>query len=207
MEKDNAGNVINWRYYWQIVYKKLPGLLIVSAVVGGAVFGVVRNQGPVYEAHFSYLVSLKEREESKDYSYDGYYALQATDLFAATLAQWIRTPEAVVKTRERAGLKVNKDPRSISRSVRAVKTAPQLIEVTVEDRDRQVVEKMVVGVQGVVDDMVGRYHEEGDVELEFSVVSTDCWVGERSLSAAGIAVAVFVFTIFLAINVVLIRAI
>ncbi len=186
------------------VQSRLPLVLIISVFLAVAVFAMIRNKDPVYEIHFSYLVSLKEREGGEDYRYDGYYALQATDLFTATLAQWIKAPEVVAGVREKAGYPVSNDSKEVVSSVKAVKTAPQLIEVTIVDDDRERAEKILKGLEDVVSTMIEAYNES-DAELVFEMMRTNSWVGQKKLSATIISLLVFVFAVFLGINLVLIE--
>lgn len=190
--------------YWQAVQKKMPVVLMASFVLAVIAWLVVRGIGVSYEVHFSYLISLSQREEVSDYSFDGYYALQATDLFTATLAQWIKTPEVIVEAHKEAGidLEVN-DPRDLGRKIRAVKTAPQLIEVTVKGKSREKTERLAEGVRVVMKKNVERYHDKGIPALRWRVVETEPWVGQQKLSIAPIVAATFVFAFFMGINVVL----
>lgn len=176
-------------------------LLLVSVAVGVLAYAVVHRLGPTYEVHFSYLVSLSERETVPEYQFDGYYALQATDLFAATLARWATTSEVIVAAYSAAGIdSPTDDPRALGRSVAAVKSAPQLVEVTVRGKQRDEVERLAVGLRRVMEQNVARYHDEGIPALHFRVVATEPWVGTTRLSASVIVSAVFIFTFLFGVN-------
>lgn len=190
--------------YWRAVQQKMPAVLMVSFVLAVIAWLVVRGIGASYEVHFSYLISLSQREEVSDYSFDGYYALQATDLFTATLAQWIKTPEVIVEAYREAEVDLEvSDPRVLGRKIRAVKSAPQLIEVTVKGKIREETERLAEGVRVVMKKNVERYHDKGIPALRFQVVETDPWVGQRKLGKAPIVAATFIFAFFMGINMVL----
>ncbi len=194
----------NLAHYWQRVVQTLPLLLATS--VGAAVIAYITVQriGPTHEVHFSYLISLSEREAVPEYRFDGYYALQATDLFAATLAQWAKTPEVIVAAFEAARItRATDDPRLLSRAVSTAKTAPQLVEVTVKSKKRQQAEKLAAGLMTVMEHNIERYHDEGIPALRFRVVATEPWIGTRKLSAPVIVSATLVFTLLFGINAVL----
>jgi capsular polysaccharide biosynthesis protein len=193
-----------FKQYWRTVQQKTPIVLMVSFVVALVAWMIVRGIGASYEVHFSYLISLSQREEVSDYSFDGYYALQATDLFTATLAQWIKTPEVIVEAHKEAEINLkSSDPRALGRRIKAVKTAPQLIEVTVKGESRQETERLAQGVRMVMKNNVERYHDKGIPALRFRVVETEPWVGQQKLSIVPIVVATFIFIFFMGINVVL----
>lgn len=190
-------------HYWQVVQRKLPGILLAS-VAAAVVAGLVVNRvGPTYTVHYSYLVSLSEREETDDFRFDGYYALSATDLFTATLASWVGAPEVVVAAYEEAGVATSQDPRDVARTVTAEKKAPQLVAVTVRHKDQAVAEKLAQGLQVVMERNVEQYHDQGIPELIFRVVATSPWLGISRLSAPVIVSATFIFVLLMGVNAVL----
>jgi len=193
--------------YGRAVQQQLPRLLLISLVMAVGAWVVVRAIGPTYQGHFSYLVSLSERETVKDeYRFDGFYALQATELFSATLAKWVVTPEVIVATYDRAGVELpSLDPRQLTGSIRAEKSAPQLVEIVIKHSDRQTVGKLAAALQQVMAENVDQYHDQGIPAVAFKVVTTNVWVGMRLVAVPVIVVAVFLVTLGLSINVVLWR--
>lgn len=190
-------------HYWQVVQRKMPGVLLVSGAVAVIAWLVVSRVGPTYTVHYSYLVSLSEREETDDFRFDGYYALSATDLFTATLASWVSLPEVVVAAYEEAGLAASQDPRDVARAVTAEKKAPQLVAVTVRHKDQALAEKLAQGLQVVMESNIEQYHDQGIPELTWRVVATSPWLGISRLSAPVIVGATFVFMLLMGVNVVL----
>ena len=168
------------------------------------VWGFVRQLGPTYQVHFSYLVSLGEREAAGEFRFDGYYALSATDLFAATLAEWVKTPEVIAAAYERSGVDLeSRDSRSLARTVLADKLAPQLVVVTVQHRDRGKAERLAEGLREVMSSNVDSYHDQGIPALRFRVVATKPWLGVSRLSQSVITGAVFVFVLLAGLNLVI----
>ena len=193
--------------YWQALLRRLPQLLLVSAGVATVVFFVVSSVGAKYTIHFSYLVSLSEREEASEYRFDGFYALQATDLFAATLAKWAAAPEVINKAYQTAGLTPESaDVRSLSRVVRAEKTAPQLVQLTIQAKDPETAERLADGLQEVMAENIDLYHDQGVPELAFSVIATEPWLSTQEAATTVIVIATFVAVFMLGVNVVLLVA-
>lgn len=194
-------NTLAVKPYVEALKRSLSWLLLFGLAGGALVFAVASSFGPTYESHFSYLISLSQRDEASQYRFDGYYALQATDLFAATLARWIQTPEVIVAAHKAAGLQLTtQDPRELSRSVHAEKTAPQLVEVTVRGKNSNDATLLVKGLQAVMKDNIDRYHDQGIPAVQFRVVTTDTWQGQTKLAGGVIAVATFVLIVFLGAN-------
>lgn len=197
-----------YEYYWDAVRRRAALLVLGSGVLALLAYGVAVRIGPTYEVHFSYLVSLTERDSSKsEFRFDGYYALQATDLYAATLAAWTRTPEVVVQAYGAAGLALpTDDPRTLVRSIAAQKVSPQLVAVTVSGKRKDTVEKLAAGLQAVMEQNVAAYHDRGIPALEFRIVPTAAWVGTRQVAVVVIVVATYLAALILGVNAVLLRA-
>ncbi len=192
--------------YWQALLRRLPLLLLLSFLAGAIAYGISSSVAPVHVVHFSYLVSLSQREAASDFRFDGYYALQATDLFASTLAKWIQTPEVISTAHQEAGLKLSStDPRTIRRMVNAEKTAPQLVEVTIRDADSARAEQLGEGLRTVMEKNIALYHDQGIPALTFRAVPTASWTGKPAVATNVITIATFIFALFISINVVLFR--
>lgn len=176
-------------------------LLLFSVLAAVVALVIVKRFDPTHEVHFSYLVSLSERDQVSDFRFDGYYALQATDLFAATLARWVSTPEVIVAAYEAAGLpQPSADPRKLARAVRAEKVAPQLVTVTVRSGTREESEKLAAGLRQVMSGNIARYHNEGVPAVAFTVIASEPWSGVVRLSAPVVVTATFLFTFLLGLN-------
>lgn len=192
--------------YWNAFKRSALLIIIISGLVGLIGYGLAARAEPEYQVHFSYVVSLQEREEKNEYTFDGYYALQATDLFTSTVAQWLTTPEIIVQAYQRVGIQLpSTDPYAVVKLVRSEKTAPQLIEVTVRHRDRDVAQQLTRGLQEVLADNIAAYHRDGIPALTFRVVPTMAWTGARQFGSSVIGIALFGITFVIATNVVLFR--
>lgn len=192
--------------YWRAAQRQLPGLLLLAAGASLAAWLVVNRLSPVYEVHFSYLISLSEPERASEYRFDGYYALSATDLFAETLAAWFRAPESVVAAYQSAGLDLpSQDARAVTRSVSAEKKSSQLVAVTVRGSDRQQAVRLADGLKETAERRVEQYHDEGIPTLRWRTVASEPWVSTREISRPVVAGATFVFVLLGALNIVMLR--
>lgn len=195
-----------WQPYLGALRRAWPLIMLVSVAAALIAYGVVERQGPAYTVHFSYLVALAEREESATFEFDGYYALQATDLFAATVAAWAKSPEVVVAAYDRAGIEGRSaDARVLVRAVEANKRSPQLVQVAVTHRDRETAEQLARGLQEVLGEQVAIYHERGIPALHFNAVSTQSWTSVRQPATRLLVTTVFLLVLVVAINLVLLK--
>lgn len=187
--------------YREAVRRLLPAVAVVSLVLALGAFGMVKRLGPEYEVHFSYIISLSEREASGDYKFDGYYALQSTDLFTATVAAWAASPETVVAAYNEAGVLIpGSDARVVGRVVRAEKTAPQLVHVTVKHKNDDVARRLASGLQTVMQSNIEDYHEQGMPALKFRAITTPIWTGKSEMGAGVVATATFLAVFIIGLN-------
>jgi len=187
--------------YTQSIARLLPLILLVSFVLAATAYLIATRIGPTHQVHFSYLISLSERESADDFRFDGYYAIQATDLFAATVAQWATTPEVVVAAYQAADLKLpTTDPRQLVRQIEAQKTAPQLVQITVKNKKQETAEQLAQGLITVMQKNVELYHDEGIPTLTYRVVATQPWTGTRQVATLVITIATFLAAFIITLN-------
>lgn len=196
----------DFTHYWQTIRRSLVGITILSMALSLMALAIAHRVGPTFEVHYSYLVSLSEREEAPEYRFDGFYALQATDLFSQTLAQWMTTPEVIVAAYTSAGLEIpTRNPRALAAAVSASKSSSQLVTVTIRHDDEEVARRLADGLKVVMNDTISRYHDQGIPALTFRVVTTDAWLGVVEPTWFVIWFATFFLSFFFFINMVLLR--
>lgn len=116
-----------------------------------ATFAFSFTAEPRYVASLSITVNRVHRQETADYQYDGYYAIQASDLFSQTILSWFLTPSVLLEFYQRAG--VDPDITTLSGVIgrfRARKFAAQNIVVQFSDANRDHAEKLATAIGAVV---------------------------------------------------------
>lgn len=190
-----------FEHYMAFFWRKMPVLLLVSLLAALIAYGICQRLGPTYEAHFSYLVSLSQRESASDFRFDGYYAISATDLFAGTLASWTQAPEVIVQAFAQAQLPLpGEDARALSKIVQAQKAAPQLVQVIVRSRQKVDAQKIAEALQRVMSKNVEQYHEQGIPAVQFRVVASVPWIGVSRPATTIVVVAAFMIVFLISLN-------
>ena len=78
-----------WHYRWVII------VTILVPTIAAAVFAATRPAR--FTTSISFTVNrINNDVNTKEYQYDGYYALQASDLFSDTVVSWFLTPSIIV---------------------------------------------------------------------------------------------------------------
>lgn len=77
-------------------FKKYAFFLIISIVIGGSLgITVTRLLPESYDVSLAIDIERKPSPNTDFYTYDGYYAIQATELFGKSVASWFVTPDFV----------------------------------------------------------------------------------------------------------------
>ena len=75
------------------VFIKYRWLIVIIAITGLAsalVFSILRPA--YYDTSLAFSINRINLQTTENYQYDGYYAIQASDLFSQTVMSWMMTP-------------------------------------------------------------------------------------------------------------------
>ncbi len=114
---------------------------VLGAVLGRAAAGVAPRGVRVSMA---FTIAEQARQETADFSYDGYYSLQASNLVAETLISWLSTPAFIKDLYDRAGLAMTDTGAAAAagRLFRARKFSSQNVVMTFNAPDRVTAERL-----------------------------------------------------------------
>ncbi len=78
-----------WHWRWLVL------IVVVVPTIAAIIFAQTRPTK--YTTSIAFTVNrVNNQVNTKDYQYDGYYALQASDLFSDTVVSWFLTPSVIV---------------------------------------------------------------------------------------------------------------
>ncbi len=157
----------------QLVRRPVP-VLLVAAVVGGLVaLGLGLRQPVRYQTSISFAANRLNKTSSTEYQYDGYYAIQAADLFSQTVVSWFSTPSVLIEVYDRAGLKSSPDSlTSLSRRFKTKKYAAQNIVVTFSEESRERAEKVAAAVTVTMQERAASLNQTADRQAFFEIVGS-----------------------------------
>lgn len=132
-----------WSQRWLIV-----AIMVIASVT---TFVVTASKPVRYAATESFAVNRINSEATPDYQYDGYYALQAVDLFSKTVVSWFDTPSTISAMYAAAEL----DPEmtsldSLPSRFQVKAHSPQNIVVRLTERTEERASKLIAGVKTVL---------------------------------------------------------
>jgi capsular polysaccharide biosynthesis protein len=190
----------------QAIWRALPMICVVGVVAFGIGYIGARKTPPSYQVHFSYIIAQTQRDASSDFRYDGFYSLSGTELFSATLASLITSPEQIVSAYNLANIAVSsQDPFALAKHVQAIKSASQLVQVTVTDNSKITAESLADAVEKKTEQAVQEYNVKNKDTAQFSITPTTPFTGVVIVAALPVGLVFGAFAVMLSVLLVLFK--
>lgn len=163
------------------IFRKYRWLIIVITVVGvgsALIFSLVR---PVYyDTSLAFSINRINLQETQDYQFDGYYAIQASDLFSQTVMSWLMTPSVLLEIYQKAEI----DPQissleEISSRFKTKKYSPQNIVIRYKERDHQTADKIAQAISSVIQEKANLANQTSEQKALFEVIGTNPVIVEK----------------------------
>jgi capsular polysaccharide biosynthesis protein len=123
-----------------------------------------------YTTSIAFSVNRIAIEETEYYEYDGYYAIQAADLYSQTIVSWFLTPSVILTVYEKAGVIPEIDSlRAFTSRFKTKKYSPQNIVVTYTERDERAARKLADAIVDTVETNAGELNQTAGREALFEV--------------------------------------
>ncbi|MBI5404748.1 MAG: hypothetical protein HY976_00825 [Candidatus Kerfeldbacteria bacterium] len=147
------------------------GIGILILTVAGA-YGWQMLQPVRYSTSMSLGVNRVNADQTPDYQFDGYYALQAADLFSQTLVSWMQTPSILVEIYDQAGLPTDVDSiRGLTSRFKTKKVAAQNVVVTYSSPTQAEAEKLATAITAVTTRLTATVNRSADNKAFFELVA------------------------------------
>lgn len=154
------------------MHRTISAALILLTGAAALVFSFTKPDW--YDTSISFAVNRVNRQTTAAYEYDGYYAIQAADLFSQTVVSWFSTPSVVVEMYQKANL----DPKlssieNLSGKFRTRKYSSQNIVVRYASSTRNEADALSQSIISVVTERSSKLNQAADAKSIFSVVASD----------------------------------
>lgn len=158
-------------------WKLVVGTAVIVAMLAVAFVQVL----PVkYDASMDLSILRVNREETADYQYDGYYAIQASDLFSETIISWLQTPSVVGKIYDESGVTQSTTGVSLfTGKFRAKKLSSQNISVRFSANTEDEAKKLAEALGSVVNQKAESSLQTSKSKPLFEIRPSDPVVGIR----------------------------
>lgn len=162
MQIQNAFKILA-RYWWLFL------LVIIIPIIIAVFFA--NSHADTYTTSISFTVNRINKQPTAEYQFDGYYALQASDLFSDTVVSWFLTPSVIVEMYEKAGL----DPKltslsSLTSRFKIKKYSSQNIVVKFVSDSTNDGSKLAAAVIATVESKSAELNQSADRKALFEVI-------------------------------------
>lgn len=156
---------IYWRQRWLIV--------IIMIIATATTWIVAASQPTRFGSSQSFAINRINRDTTSDYQFDGYYALQAADLFSQTVVSWFSTPSVLQEVYQQANLDPEIDSlSSLPSRFKVKKYSSQNIVVRVTERDNARLTKVTAAVKQVMEQKAAQLNQDPNGKSQFTIVGS-----------------------------------
>jgi len=167
--------------YLKIVKKYITIVIILTLLVGTAAFLFSYFKPVSYEASVSFAVNRINAKETEDYQFDGYYAIQASDLVSQTVVTWFSTPSVVLEIYEKAKITPQYDSlEEFATFFNTKKYSAQNINVKFREKTREKAENIATATIEVIGSKVKALNKSSDSNSLFEAQASSPVVVETS---------------------------
>jgi capsular polysaccharide biosynthesis protein len=154
-----------WSQRWLIL-----GIIVVATTVTAITSAV---QPVRYAVSESFAVNGINRQTTTEYQYNGYYALQAADLFAQTVVSWFSTPSVLRDVYDNAKI----DPSittldSLTSRFKVKKYSAQNIVIRFSETTQARASTLAQSIRDVMEQKATRLNQSADGKALFEIVGT-----------------------------------
>ncbi len=123
--------------------------VIAVSVLCGAIFYSAQKES--YVATLLLNISRSGSQSTSEYTYDGFYRLQADERFADTVVRWLSAPRIAEDILRQSGIETESlGTKELSRVFRAGRLSSQVIRVEYSGRDSDTLEKYAISMLSVL---------------------------------------------------------
>ena len=160
-------------------------IIAIALIVGILAVLIAEFLPAKYDASVALNVIRVNREETSDYQYDGFYAIQASNLFAETIVSWLETPAVVKDIYEQSGKKgAISGLSSLCGAFKTKKLSSQNITVKFSSKTEEEAKMLASSLVSVVEKKSQMSLETAKKEAVFEVKSADPVIIKRAYGAA-----------------------
>lgn len=181
------------------IFRERQRTFWMTVLVIAAVAVVWQQNQPVdYQATLLLNIGRAGAQDTADYTYDGFYRLQADERFADTVVRWLGSPRVVEDIYAAAGLEAGGfGTRDLKNIFGAKRLSSQVVEVAYADADTKKLGKMSEAAVAVLNRYAESLNQENSGQSRFVVIGGDPVIRDARISlpfaaAAGLALGIFI---------------
>ncbi|NQV13656.1 MAG: hypothetical protein HQ530_05150 [Parcubacteria group bacterium] len=178
-------------------------LIFVCAVLCGILALIFSALKPAsYETSIAFSVQRVNRQDTSEFQYDNYYAIQASELLGNTIVGWLESPEIIREAYQAAGLAVSEDDlNALAQGMKAKQISAHLVRAKYSQTDRDQADKVAASLVTVINNKVEVTEKNADSKNSFIVTSPQPVIVEKKYGPATLALAGIFCGLFVGIGI------
>jgi capsular polysaccharide biosynthesis protein len=157
--------MIAWRKRWLLL------IVLLVPIIAAVIFAATRPT--TYTASIAFTINRINKQPTTEYQFDGYYALQASDLFSDTVVSWFLTPSSIVDMYDRAGINPNVTSlSSLTSRFNIKKFSAQNLNVKFTTQSQTEADKLASAVIQTVQEKTTSLNQSADRKALFEAVGS-----------------------------------
>ncbi len=157
--------------YLKILNQHKKIIVVLTLLIALAAFLFAYLQPVVYDTSIAFTINRTAKQKTTDYQYDGYYAIQASNLFAQTIMSWLMTPAFVLEVYQQAGVEPSiQSLDKLGSLLSSKKLSPQNVVVRFKEKDETVAKKIGAALIDKVEQKAKEINKTSEGDSLFEVV-------------------------------------
>jgi len=166
--------------YIKIIKKEQKTILRAGALTAffALIFSTYAYSG--YEASVSLFLTKSGTQQTDEFKYDGYYALESGEIISDNIEKWLKSPQIVSEIYSEARMDPDfKNIKNYKKKFTANKMSNQYVEVSFETESAESAEKISSAIDRVLNRKMNELSAESGEEISFSIEETDPVIVEK----------------------------
>lgn len=160
--------------YLKVISSKKVLIIILMIVITASSVLVYYFMPEKLETSVAIAIAREGKQETQDYKYDGFYSLQASELFADTVVSWFLSPEIVNSIYDGAGIDLgDKTLRELSRVFDAEKMASQNVLIKFTASNSNEASQVVDSMKTILSERTQILNKANSEDAKFTVIIKD----------------------------------
>jgi len=170
---------------------------IIFCSIVALIFSLTRDIS--YDTNLVLSVYRVNKQDTKDFQYDNYYAIQSSELVGNSIVGWLETPNVIYEIYDRADLTIqSEEAKKFIKKFRAKQISSHSVNIAFNQADRESSEKIAGSLVDVIKEKVsGVEITDNNNNNSFEVSASDSIISEKKydpilLTIIGLITGLFV---------------
>lgn len=163
--------------YLEVLKKNWILIVLITLVAGFSAYFFTNSQKPIYEGGLTMMVSPVPKDDGINknyYSYDGFYALQSSQLFTNNISSWLNSPDVVIDIYKQAKINIDASQvtelkTKISTTLRSAQSANNMVDALFTDSKKENITKLSDAAFIIIDEKVQQFNQSTSNKITYRV--------------------------------------